>query len=119
MIGFSSWAIMASPLASTKIGSVFEKEEFTTYYYVNMYPERSASKNYHVKAKICAYTEQYGENDYERRYEIQEAYFPNGGKITFYDNGIDETLKLNKRVSVLDDEDKLWDIELTDVQASD
>lgn len=115
-IGIAYQTILVSPFASERIGSVFEKAEYTTYYWVNMFPENSLTKNYQVKAKIHVFTD--SDEDYsERRYEIEEAYFPDGGTITFYEYGCDEFLKINERVAIRDDQKRDWDIVLLDIKA--
>jgi len=118
VVGLIYIAILESPMASKEIGSILEKDEYTAYYYVNMFPENSQSKNYQVKAKIYAHTERYDEYKSERYYEIQEAYFPNNGTITFYDSGDLETLEINQKVRVRDDNNRWWEIELTSQKAN-
>lgn len=99
------------------MGSLIEKNEYAEYYYVNMFPENDKSKKYKVKAEISA---RYDENEstnndgnittYDvRHYYIEKADFSNGGYITF---NADEPLELNKKVSLVDDDDKNWNIEM-------
>ncbi|MEN6349644.1 MAG: hypothetical protein ABFD08_09660 [Syntrophomonas sp.] len=114
-IGIAYQAVMISPFASERIGSIFEKPEYTTYYWVNMFPENSLTKNYQVKAKIHVFTD--SDEDYsERRYEIEEAYFPDGGTITFCEYGYNESLKINERVNVRDDQKRDWGIVLLNIK---
>lgn len=113
IIGLLYGITLYSPLASETIGGIFEKSEYTTNYYVNLFPENSETKNYLVKAQIHVFTEEYDEDTYERVYRLEEAYFPNGRKITFYNYGDSESLSLNKKVSLKDDSGQYWDIVLT------
>jgi hypothetical protein len=119
LIGLLYGIILYSPLASEKIGGIFEKSEYTTNYYINLFPENSETKNYLVKAQIHVFTEEYDENTSERVYRLQEAYFPNGGKITFYDYGDSESLSLNEKVYLKDDSGRYWDIVLTPQKCKD
>lgn len=115
IIGLFHFAI---PYNSTQIGSFFEKSEYTEYYYVHLFPEYSQSKNYLVKAKIRANIEDYGPEDgSERHYHIEEAYFPNGGKITFNEYGDFETLRLEKKIYAKDDSGGEWEVVLTSNKA--
>lgn len=110
---------LAIPYNSTQIGSFFEKSEYAEYYYVHLFPEDSQSKNYLVKAKIRANIEDYGPEDgNERHYHIEEAYFPNGGKITFNEYGDFETLKLEQKIYTKDDNGAEWEILLTAKKAN-
>ena len=71
-----------------------------------MFPEDSVSKNYKVTADISSFF------DEERVYYLQRAYFPNGGYITF-DNSWGESLEVDEKVSLIDDEGNHWHIKLT------
>jgi hypothetical protein len=114
LFGLAFEVISYTQYGSEEIGSFMEKKEYTAYYYVNMYPGRSTSKNYKVKAKI--HSVKNSDRGGERRYHIQEAYFDNGKTITFFNDGDFETLKLNKLVSIDDDNKITWNIELTDIK---
>lgn len=104
--------IPKTPLGSTQIDSLFEKSEYTEKYYVLMYPGGAKDKNYKVEADITSTIVGY-ESGSERKYYIEKAYFSNGGYITFYNNMDWNDLKVGEKVSILDDKDKYWDIELT------
>lgn len=89
-----------------------------------MFPEKSIDVNYRVKAKIIATTdtEIYDDNRNNsslrsiKVYYIEKAYFDNGDIITFYDS-YGDSLVLNKKVGIYDDNDNYWKIELTDKKA--
>lgn len=104
--------IPKTQLGSTQIDSLFEKLEYTEKYYVLMYPGGAKDKNYKIEADITSTIVEY-ESGSERKYYIERAYFSNGGYITFYNNMDWKNLKVGERVSILDDKDKYWDIELT------
>lgn len=106
------------------IGSIFEKYNFTSQYYVNLFPDIYSIKNYRVKADIVAsyidyvYEDEDGNNKHgkQRVYWIKKAYFNNGGYITF-NNAIEnehEGLVLNTKIHIKDDNDTSWYIELTE-----
>ncbi len=123
IIGITFDIIRVSPYGSKTIGSFIEKKEYTQFYYVNMFAENQESKNYRVKAEINARIdeEESTNNDGDtttqsiRHYYIEKAYFSNGGYITFTNN--DEPLEINKKVSITDDDENYWKIELTSKKA--
>lgn len=92
------------------IGSYFEKEYYSTKYYINLYPDKGNTKNYSLKADIQA---EY--RDVSMTYCMGKIYFPNGGYLTFDNmiNSKDHPLKLNEKVLVQDDNAKYWYVELT------
>jgi len=118
------WAPLSFFYKEEKIGSIFEKAEYTTQYYVNLFPKNSDSKNYRVKADIYSVVSEnsYTDGDsekvaYNREYYIERAYFPNGGSVSFEDNvGSGESLVLNKKEYLVDDDGEEWYVELTNVK---
>jgi len=106
-----------TPLAPVQIGSFFEKKEYKTYYYVNMYGENSDGLCCRVKAEI--YADIWSDEDlFERQYHITRAILNENNYIAFTRNGNDEKLTLNKRVYITDDNGARWGIELTDERAA-
>lgn len=124
IIGLVLDGVTYTNIGSSSIGSFIERKEYSEYYYVNMFPEKSKDENYRVKAKIIATTdtEIYDDNSNNssqrsiRVYYIEKAYFDNGDIITFYDS-YGDSLELNKKVGIYDDNDNYWKIELTDKKA--
>lgn len=101
---FLGITIKFTPFGSTQIGNLFERCQYKEYYYVNLFPENAESKNYKVKAQI---------EKIEDQYFIIKAFFPNGGYITFEDSYGFDSLVVNKKTSIIDDNNKNWDIILT------
>jgi hypothetical protein len=104
---------------NTTIGSFFEKDIYTTQYYVNLFVNKDNVKSYRVKADIRADYIEYVD-DKQRVYWIEKAYFNNGGYLTFYNeienSNYHTSLEFNKKVSVIDDNGKEWFVELTDIK---
>ena len=118
--GLTLEGIKYTDLGSTTIGSYIEKREYTEYYYVNMFPDGSEDTNYRNKAKIIATLEDRydGSDEYtERAYYIEKAYLSNGEIIEFENTIGGYSLELGKKVSIYDDEDNYWKVELTDMKA--
>jgi hypothetical protein len=95
-------------------GHFWEKAEYEREFYVNVFPEGAASKNYRLPGMVQASTEE----DYDsawRVYRLEYVRWPNGGR-TFFDS--DESLELGKKVSLSDDTGRGWEVELTDHKVS-
>lgn len=101
ILGFSLLIIPKTPLGSEKIGNIFEKEEYTTYYYATMFPDGSTSKNYKVIAEIYAK---------DKQYVVKKVYFPNDGYITFFDQA--DNLSFTEPTHIEEIDGKYWDIQL-------
>ena len=97
--------IPTTKYGSDTINSIFEMNEYTTKYYVHLYPEDNKSKNYKVEADIESNLDEEG-----RKYHIVKAYFDSKRYITFTDW---DSLHPNKKVMIRDDDGKDWDVELT------
>lgn len=110
LIGFI-WGIIIvlpyTPYGSEQIGSLIEKREYKSFYYVNLFPEGEESKNYRVLGLIDSYID----SDYGRQYFLSYVILDNGKELYFEP---DEILKLNKKVSLVDKNNKNWFVELTD-----
>jgi hypothetical protein len=104
------------------LGSYFEKFEYRTQYYVNVFPAGEESKNYRLPAEIHVYSEEEeGEpsvdasgvehsNTYTIKYIILEKIlWPNEGYLEFNDC----QLEIGKKVQCNDQEGESWTIELT------
>jgi hypothetical protein len=104
------------------LGSYFEKFEYRTQYYVNVFPDGEGSKNYRLPAEIHVYSEEEeGEltedangieqrNTYTIKYIILEkVLWPNEGYLEFNDY----QLEVGKKVQCNDQEGESWTIELT------
>lgn len=105
------------PYWGTKIpGSFFERADYQGMFYVNLFPDVQKVKSYRVPALIRATVESDTDQDDRsyswREYRIDFAIMPNGGKITFYD--ADEYLELGRTVTLYDDNERYWGVELTD-----
>jgi hypothetical protein len=92
--------IKYTPYGSKQVGSIVEKYEYTTEYYVNLFPEDAKAKNYRVKAEIRAES---------GLYYLECVTMPNGGKIYFDPF---DSLVLNEKVKQFDVNDRLWYVEL-------
>jgi hypothetical protein len=97
-------------------GSFFERADYQGMFYVNLFPNGQKVKSYRVPALIRASVESdtdYDDRSYSwREYRMQFAVMPNGGRITFYH--ADEYLQLGKIVTLFDDNESYWGVELTD-----
>lgn len=105
-----------------KINSWFEKEEYSTYYYISMFPSGSVSKNYRVKAKIFHWMEMqdyYDSYKNVKRYSISEIYWPNGGSNYFEDDCSlmgESFSNFFTGGDCVDNEGRHWQIFLSEVQ---
>lgn len=104
------------------IGSYFEKSQYKTKYYVNVFPDDNESKNYRLQADIHVYSDtEEGETSEDRfgqehtetyttKYIILEKVFwPNGGYLDFDDC----QLEIGDKVYCSDQDGRYWYIELT------
>jgi len=104
------------------LGSYFEKPEYKTQYYVNVFPDDKGIKNYRLQAFIHVYSEtEEGETSEDRfGQELTESYttkyiivdkvfWPNGGYLDFDDC----QLEIGDKVLCSDQEGRDWYIELT------
>lgn len=73
-------------------------------YYVNLFPEKSQSKNYRVPGYIV--TDDYG-------FHLIEVYWPNGGTLSFEKKSYYTDLSVNEKVLAEDDSGDKWYVELT------
>ncbi|MHB8065804.1 MAG: hypothetical protein ACYDG2_24840 [Ruminiclostridium sp.] len=110
---------------TTTIGSFFEKNYYTTQYYVNLFPDKNNAKNYRVKADIISDIIEWDGTDNEensftnskRVYWLKKVYFNNSGYITFdkvIENADDDSgLEVDEKVHLIDDKGEEWWAELT------
>jgi hypothetical protein len=75
-------------------------------YYVNLFEKEDGQKNYRVPGIISATEDGYG---------LIVVFWSNGGELTFYDSYSD--LIIGEKVSIQDDTDKEWFVELTEEKA--
>ena len=118
ILGILYSIIPYTPIANETMGSIFEKEKYTNYYYVNMFTDIDESKNYKVKAEIVSFKNTYEYDDDKetiREYHVSKVLWPNGGCSSFdYLNwDEDNSLSVGKKVYIKDEDDKEWYIELT------
>jgi len=87
-------------------------------FYVNLFPDGQKVKSYrvpaHIRALVGSKTDNSDQSYSCREYLIEFAVMPNGGKVTF--DSI-ESLELGKAVTLFDDNEKHWRVELTDQPA--
>jgi hypothetical protein len=114
------------------IGDFFQKPDYVSKYYVNVFPENDKIKNYRVPDDIhvCSPTEIDGMNNelinenifacQSKYIVLQTIYWTDGDQINFYDadhftvNCSEEPkLTVGTKVYCIDSNDKEWDIELT------
>lgn len=98
-----------------ELGHWFQKtNSYQTKYYVNLFKERTYSKNYRVVGELSVQESDcdpnYGCNG--RPIFLEKAYFPNGGYISFEDC----ELEINKKAYCIDEEENEWYAELTNVK---
>jgi hypothetical protein len=104
------------------LGSYFEKSEYKTQYYVNVFPDDEDSKNYRLPADIHVYSEteegetsedRFGQEHtetYTNKYIIlDKAFWPNGGYLDFHDCQVE----IGDKVLCSDQDGRNWYIELT------
>jgi hypothetical protein len=104
------------------LGSYFEKFEYRTQYYVNVFPDDESTKNYRLPAEIHVYSEEeegeptedvYGiehSNTYTTKYIVlDKVFWPNGGYLDFNDC----QLEIGKKVMCNDQDGVSWNVELT------
>jgi len=118
MLGSWSKGAIANTYGEERIDSFFEKSEYTTKYYVNLFPNEDSAKNYRLPADIHVYYEDHEGDETSTSVKcirIEKAYFPNGGYVSFSDNGDDEeNLRFGKKVDLTDSSGKDWYVELVD-----
>lgn len=73
-------------------------------YYVNLFEKTDAQKNYRVPGLI--YKDDYG-------FHLHEVYWSNGGSLSFENGAAYSDLIVGEKVSIKDDKDKEWYVELT------
>lgn len=106
--------VMGLFVQTTTLGSLFEKEEYKAYYYVNMFPSEYVAKNYRVKAEIIATWDEWSDGERQRAYRIEKAFMPNGGIISFENNAYDnDPLEIGEKININDDKGREWYIMLT------
>lgn len=101
------------PEYSTQLGGPFENGDYTAYYYVNISNDDKPNTFYRVPARIYS-TLSYEGN--RRIYILQEVYWSNGGRSTFF-NGESRGIDLVEGGYSTDDEDREWRVELTTKRA--
>lgn len=107
------------------LGSFFEKSEYKTKYYINIFTDEDGGKNYRLPADIHVFSEtedgepfedRYGQeysNTYIEKYVIlKRVLWPNGGYLYFEDC----QLKLGDKVLCSDQDGRDWFIELTNIK---
>lgn len=115
MIGiffFGFYHAYTKNFGSEIIGSFFEKHEYKTQYYVNLFADKGYAKNYRVVADVHVYstTEEDGEDTYTTKHiVIERVYWPNGGYSIFDDC----ELESGDNGYCTDNDDRTWYIELT------
>lgn len=95
-----------------EIGHPFEKDNYITNYYVNMFPNKNSSLNYRVKGEIEIITDCEDDDDGNhciRSRLLREASFSSIKKIEF--DGCD--VEINKKEGCIDYNNKYWYVELT------
>jgi hypothetical protein len=109
------YGVLSLTVKVESIGHFFEKREYKTYYYINLFPGENSTKNYRVKGEIFA---TFHENDdsSERIYLLEKAYFSKGRYISFGDYDL-EPLKIGKKITLTDNSGRPWYVELTDKKA--
>lgn len=108
---------IADAFGEERIGSFFEKSEYTTQYYVNLFPEKNDAQNYRLPADIHVYSEEEeGEESSSTKkcIRLEKVYFPNNGFVNFSDDGEDKNLTFGQKVYVADQHNKGWYVELVD-----
>jgi hypothetical protein len=88
------------------IGSFFEKTDYRTKYYVNMFPEASKSESYRLPAMIHVY------DGSDKVISIERVYFDNGGFLYFEDCQVE----IGEKTYCTDQRGRRWYIELTDLK---
>jgi hypothetical protein len=109
------------------IGSYFEKAEYRTKYYVNIFPYNEGVNNYRLPADIHVYTETEESDTYEDRYgqEYTESYStkyivlekvfrPDGNILEFNECN----LTIGEQITCIDQYENEWVIELTDMKVN-
>ncbi|MGL4331133.1 MAG: hypothetical protein ACRCSD_11140 [Clostridium sp.] len=107
IIGIMLIVLPYTPLGSERIGSIFEKKDYTQYYYANLFPDESNSKNYKVIAEIEAH---------DKMYRLNKAYFSDGGYKNFDSYFTDESLNFEEPVYIEDNAGNKWTVQLIDEQ---
>jgi hypothetical protein len=109
-IGFIWGIVMVlpyTPYGSEQIGSLIEKREYKSFYYLNLFPESEKTKNYRVRGMVDSYMD----SEYGRKYFLLYVIMENGKELYFEP---DENLVLNEKVFLLDKNDNYWYVELTE-----
>jgi hypothetical protein len=97
-----------TPYGSEQIGSLIEKREYKSFYYVNIFREGEETKNYRVRGMIYSYVD----SEFGRKYFLDYVSNMDNGKELYFEP--DESLVLNEKVSLIDEHDNYWDVELTE-----
>lgn len=99
---FVAWlviSIAAGKYGTRTIGNYFERDNYTTVYWVYMQPDGAEVKNYHVRGGIEKVNSQDGAS-----YYLRNVNWPNGGVTKFEDCDItDATSKSGKAYCAIDD----------------
>lgn len=117
MVGSGLRYTIADAFGEERIGSFFEKREYTTAYYVNVFPTQNAAKNYRLPADIHVHYEQLGGDEptpEKRCIHVERIHFPNGGVVRFADDGDTEPAAFGEKTALTDYHGKEWYVELVD-----
>jgi hypothetical protein len=102
---YNNWAF-------EEIGHPFEKAEYTTHYYVNLFRDKKSSKNYRVTGEIEMVSSCDDEYGCIRSRLLRKATFPTGDVAKF-----DECfVELNKKEHCIDYDHDSWYVELTNIK---
>lgn len=104
-----------------ELGSYFEKSEYKTQYYINIFPENESNKKYRLPAKIHVFsqseegrpTEDYFGQEHTETYTtkfiiLEKVLWPNDGYLYF-----NCPIEIGEKTLCKDREGKYWNIELT------
>lgn len=105
-----------------ELGSYFEKNEYKTQYYVNIFPENESIKNYRLPAEIHVFsqseegppTQDHFGQEYTETYTtkyiiLNKVFWPNEGYLYFNDC----QLEIGEKILCKDQNGMSWNIELT------
>lgn len=93
------------------IGHIFEKDNYKTVYYVNLFPQSKVGLNYRLPAEIQV--RKNCDEECYRIYSLQRVYFDNNTSLDFES---EPELEQNKSVVAVDNTGREWLVELTDVK---
>ncbi len=100
---------IASMKYGDHIGNFFEGSGYTASYYSNFYTSEKSNRNYKLESSITRDKE-------TGDYFLLSAVWKDGEILHFEDKGYNYPLKVNEKVRVIDDNEKIWFVELTNVR---